>query len=200
MAFLRKKGRNERGAALVEAALITPVFFLLIFGILEMGLLYRDSLTNSNAAKEGARAASVNGSSPSADFLILRSIENGIEPIGLQNLEHVVVFKASGPGAPVPAACKAGSQPGLCNRYDAASFFRQLNVTGTSNPTGHFGCTPGLSIDRYWCPGTRNTKLGESEYVGVHIETRHDYITGFFGASTNLEDTTIIRLEPTEYS
>ncbi len=200
MAFWRKKGKHERGATLVEAALITPVFFLLIFGILEMGLLYRDALTNSNAAKEGARSASVNGSSTSADYLILRSIENGIGSIGIENLENIVVFKASGPNDTVPDACRTGSQPGVCNRYDAASFFRELNVAGTSTPTGNFGCRPGFSIDRHWCPSERNTTLGASEYVGVHVETRHDYITGFFGASTTLEDTNIIRLEPTEYS
>lgn len=198
MTLLRTKRRKERGAALVEAAFVTPVFFLLIFGILEMGLLYRDSLTNTNATKEGARAASVNGTNSDADFLILRSVNHGIEPIGLTNLDMVVVFKASGPGDEVPEECKTSAQPGTCNRYTRSDFFRPIRTAG-GDATGNFGCSAGVSVDRHWCPASRNTRLGESEYVGVYIQSRHDYITGFFGASTTLHDTTIIRLEPTEY-
>jgi len=176
-----------------------PLFMLLIFGIFEMGLLYRDSLTNHNATKAGARAASVNGSGVEADYLVLRSIEHGVSAIGLENLDHVVVFKASGPGDDVPPGCTASSQVGLCNRYDAASFFKAFN-SSSGERTTNFGCTESVSIDRYWCPASRSTVLGTSDYVGVHLQSRHSYLTGFFGATSNLRDTTVIRLEPTAYS
>ena len=51
-----------RGQALAEFALIAPLFFLLLFGIIEAGryIFYYEML--NNATREGARYAIVNGS------------------------------------------------------------------------------------------------------------------------------------------
>ena len=40
----RAPGRcsGDRGAALVEAALVSPLFFLVLFGVLEFGGAFRD--------------------------------------------------------------------------------------------------------------------------------------------------------------
>jgi len=56
----RSRGR-ARGQALVEFALVVPFFFLLLFGIIEAGrfIFYYETL--SNATREGARYAIVNG-------------------------------------------------------------------------------------------------------------------------------------------
>ena len=55
----RRRPRRERGAAMVEFALILPIFVALVFGIISYGymLSYRQSL--GQAASEGARAAAV---------------------------------------------------------------------------------------------------------------------------------------------
>ena len=52
--------RSERGTALVEFALVAPLLFLLIFGIIDFGraLNYYNQVTQ--LAGQGARAASVN--------------------------------------------------------------------------------------------------------------------------------------------
>jgi hypothetical protein len=54
-------GRTSRAQALVEFALVAPMFFLLLFGIVEAGrfIFYYETL--SNATREGARYAIVNG-------------------------------------------------------------------------------------------------------------------------------------------
>ena len=40
---MRRDGAcGERGASAVEAALVAPVVFLLLFGIIEMGMLFKD--------------------------------------------------------------------------------------------------------------------------------------------------------------
>lgn len=49
--------RRDDGQDLVEFALIAPLFFLLLFGILEFGLVIWHYNTVSIAAREGARAA-----------------------------------------------------------------------------------------------------------------------------------------------
>jgi hypothetical protein len=56
------RGRREGpGQALVEFALIAPLFFVLLFGIVEAGrfIFYYETL--NNATREGARYAIVNG-------------------------------------------------------------------------------------------------------------------------------------------
>ncbi len=56
---LYKNIKNERGASSVEFAIILPVLILILFGILEFGLTYRDYLAITHAAREGARMAAV---------------------------------------------------------------------------------------------------------------------------------------------
>jgi Flp pilus assembly protein TadG len=53
---------SRRGAAAVEFAVIAPLFFLLLAGIMEFGQAFRVQHTLSTAARYGARAASVDGS------------------------------------------------------------------------------------------------------------------------------------------
>ena len=52
--------RHERGTALVEFALIAPVLFLLIFGVLDFSLALNDYNQASQLVGQGARAAAVN--------------------------------------------------------------------------------------------------------------------------------------------
>ena len=53
------KKPRERGAAAVEFALILPVLVLILFGIIEFGLLLYDKQVITNASREGARAGIV---------------------------------------------------------------------------------------------------------------------------------------------
>jgi len=53
--------KNERGVALLELAIITPVLLLLIMGIVEFGWIFNGYITLTGAAREGARVAAVNG-------------------------------------------------------------------------------------------------------------------------------------------
>lgn len=56
-----RPGRRAPGQAMVEFALVAPLFFLLLFGIVEAGrfIFYYETL--SHATREGARYAIVNG-------------------------------------------------------------------------------------------------------------------------------------------
>jgi hypothetical protein len=199
------RGRSsERGAAVIEAAIVTPVFFLFIFGLFEFGLLFRDSLTTDNASHQGARAASVGGGRADADYLIIRSVEHGMQAMDLQQLDYIVVFKADGPDDEVPVPCLSASQTydpanptaPACNRYTAVDFFAELDDPVTGQDTGNFRCGVS-SVDRFWCPADRITSLSAgTDYVGIHVQTQHDFITGMFGSGRGLSETSIIRLEP----
>jgi Flp pilus assembly protein TadG len=56
-----KRIRNEKGAALVEAAIVMPMILLISVGIFEFGRAYQTSQVLTNAAREGARLAILDG-------------------------------------------------------------------------------------------------------------------------------------------
>jgi Flp pilus assembly protein TadG len=53
--------RSESGAALVEFTILMPVLFLILFGIIEFGMIIFTQNNMTNAAREGARVAAVKG-------------------------------------------------------------------------------------------------------------------------------------------
>jgi Flp pilus assembly protein TadG len=57
--------RRSIGQAMVEFALVAPIFFLMIFGIIEGGRFILFYETLNNAVREGARFAIVHGSNSS---------------------------------------------------------------------------------------------------------------------------------------
>lgn len=54
---VRRLRRQRRGAAAVEFALVAPVLFLLVFGMIEFGRLVMVQQILTNASREGARLA-----------------------------------------------------------------------------------------------------------------------------------------------
>ncbi len=53
------RGRAERGAALVEFALILPILMMLLLGIISAGIVYNRQIALAHASREGARYAAV---------------------------------------------------------------------------------------------------------------------------------------------
>ena len=55
-------GKHRRGAAMVEAAMVLPIFFLAIIGIIEFGRGMMVSQLVTNASREAARRSVLDGS------------------------------------------------------------------------------------------------------------------------------------------
>jgi Flp pilus assembly protein TadG len=53
--------KKRRGAAVVEFAIVAPVFFLLVFGMIEYGRMVMVQQILTNASREGARVAVLDG-------------------------------------------------------------------------------------------------------------------------------------------
>jgi Flp pilus assembly protein TadG len=51
--------RDENGTSVVEFAIIAPLLFVILFGIIEFGILLYDKAMLTNASREGARAGIV---------------------------------------------------------------------------------------------------------------------------------------------
>ena len=59
-----RRDRGDGGQASVELALVLPLVFVLLLGIVQLGLLVRDQILVVHAAREAAREAAVD---PAAD-------------------------------------------------------------------------------------------------------------------------------------
>lgn len=68
-----KNFHKQCGQALVEFALVLPIFILLLFGIIEFGRLWETMNVMSGAAREGVRVASV--SAPNVG-LVQNAVQN----------------------------------------------------------------------------------------------------------------------------
>ena len=60
MKVANKIWRDERGATALEFAILAPVFFLLIFGIIAFGMLFWTQVGLQHGAEMAARCASIN--------------------------------------------------------------------------------------------------------------------------------------------
>src|SRR5215831_20227506 len=52
-----RHARSQRGAELIEFALVLPILLLLVLGIVDFGFLFQRLEVVTNAAREGARIA-----------------------------------------------------------------------------------------------------------------------------------------------
>ena len=55
--LFRFRRRRDRGQSLAEFAIVAPIFFLLVFGIIELGLIFGTQNGLVNGAREAARRA-----------------------------------------------------------------------------------------------------------------------------------------------
>jgi len=74
----RCRRRNDRGAAAVEFALVAPLFFALLFGIIELGVTLNENQAVEAAAREGARVLALPTSSKSDACARVREALEGV--------------------------------------------------------------------------------------------------------------------------
>ncbi|HEX8834732.1 MAG TPA: TadE family protein [Abditibacteriaceae bacterium] len=111
---------RKRGQAIVEMALVLPVLIALIIGIMEFGWMVKNSMQINNAAREGARMASI-GNNTLVVATNIRARTQGIPVTVTQEYSmDNVTFKpltnagdanAAPPGALVRVTVNAQSRP-----------------------------------------------------------------------------------------
>ena len=181
--------RSQRGAALVEAALVLPVMVALVVGIMEFGLLFTSYSTTTASTRSGARLGATRYATVTADQRLTEAntvaaavaadltVLNNAVPVGM------VIYRvnpSSTEGLPVggfPGANMAGGCTSNCIRYAWNDSTKAMDrVSGTwANPDA---C--GVVVDS----------------VGVFVQTKHDFITGMLGSHRFVGGHTVMRLEP----
>ena len=75
---------REKGAALIEYAMIAPLLFLLLFGIIEFSILIFSYNTIANAAREGARYGIIHPADSAGIESAARGLTTGLDQAALQ--------------------------------------------------------------------------------------------------------------------
>jgi len=100
------KLKNQGGSSAVEFAIVLPILVLLVFGIIEFGLLLYDKAVITNASREGARVGIVYRADPTTgDYIPLTEGEiTNVVTNYLSN--HLVTFGTPSPANILPDQCQ----------------------------------------------------------------------------------------------
>src|ERR1700730_12208960 len=171
--------RDQRGASIVEAAIVLPTIVMLMFGMLEMGLYFKDSLTLSEATKDGAHMGAQYAQDAGADYYILQTIKraslNG-------SILEVSVYDAANvdptnQAAQNPSANCLSSTTGVSVGYtDSGGTAHTTGAIGSCNvyvaANGDFNhplsdfTTPGLFTNcQNWPGGSRLENTTDTRYL-----------------------------------
>lgn len=199
-ALRRRRRAGDRGAALVEMILFTPILVMIAIGILEFGLAWRDSITVAGATRAGARVGSNAGNDRLADYNTLLAVQAAIASVPNSRINRVVIYKSTTTDGAVPSACTTTTAQGInsgstqCNVYTGAQL-ASLNVANFGTTGSSCSST---AWDVNWCPLNRQSQQAVgADYLGVWVSISHPYVTKVFpGSGLTIKDSAVMRLEP----
>lgn len=192
----RRAPRGERGASLVEAAIVIPVLAAVLLSTVELGLMLRAKHVVTQAAASAARAAAGQGADRLADYAAIDAAVATVADTRTE-LVAIVVFRPTESGE-MPHACASQSVNNVCNYYSEQFLnqFRQQAATPTGGQV-RFAVPCSGAVDGAWCPPTRDARqAGGLDDLGVTVILRRKGLTGIFGDSQLIRETSITQLEP----
>ena len=181
----RRLEDRERGAALVETAILIPIVILVTFGLIEFSSAYQSSSVAASTARSAARTASAEAKLPRFAEDAALAAATALETVPADEPVEMWVYRANDKGYPGAdgvqnfATCST-----KCISYQWVKATRSFNTD-----------TPGGSG---WAAATQmacNAILGWDS-VGVYVKLRHTFLTNLFGTTISLTDHAVFRLEP----
>ena len=97
----RRSIREQKGQTMVEFVLVVPILFLVLFGIIQFGILYNDYITLTDAARVGARKAAVSRQTGDPVGMAIAATKNAASDLELAKLGVSVNANAWAAGADV---------------------------------------------------------------------------------------------------
>ena len=216
----RSRADDQRGAVLVEAAMIFMLLFMIIFGIVEFGLQLKDSQSITNAVRAAVRSASADPRDANNTYntVAVTAEAAGQKALGAAAPQILWVYKAD------PATGYAiGDSP--AGSFTSCTYCEIYNWDRSQSPPA-WKCVSGCAADgsasswlskgsgsdpsaQYVCTsdptgGTVTFKAGTNttgaysgpDTIGVYLKITHQNITGFFGSTKTMTDHAVARLEP----
>ena len=190
-----ERGGAQRGAGLVELALVALILVTMVGATFDYGRAWRGGVAATEGVRTAARIGSNGGKDRAADFNSLSGMKSALTASGLiDGVERVVVFRTDDPDGEIPTVCKTGTSS-VCQIIPGNAFRTSWETDSVTAATQTNGCL-NIATSRNWCPTTRITTQATSEYYGVWIQVRHEYIFPIIGDDVTIERTAVMRLEP----
>ena len=131
----RREQSNRRGAAVVEAAVVLPVFLLILFGMIEFGRALMVNQVLTTAARDACRLAIIGGSSNSE---VKQAVKDTVNlTLGLAAADVAVTVSVTAKNGGSVADVASAQQGDLCAiqvqvPYDKCSWFSPAWLDGES--------------------------------------------------------------------
>jgi Flp pilus assembly protein TadG len=97
----RRDIRSERGQTMVEFALVLPILLVVLFAIIQFGILYNHYITLTDATRVGARKGAVSRQAPNPGALAEAATRNAAVGLKPADLDVLVTATAWAPGADI---------------------------------------------------------------------------------------------------
>jgi len=179
----RKRILGERGAAAVEAALVTPVVMALLFGIVELGFVFKDYLAVAGAVRSGVRIASASPRTSTFAQVAANRVARTGGAMNFQDVQQMWVYKvATTTDKPIGFSDFSNCTTCVKFRWDVGTqAFVQTSDT--------------------WSASTQNACSSSSvggppDRIGVYIKLQHHAFTGLLFNTLNISEASILTLEP----
>ncbi len=179
----RQGNARERGAVLVEAAIVLPLLIVLVLGIVEYSVAFNKAATVSNASRAGARTASSLPKDAAYSVKAADAVAAALTSLGSSAPQEVWIYKVD----PSTADSPIGSF-GSCTDCVGYSWNASTRLFDTTAPLG----------GNAWTANEQNACVDSShpDRLGVYVKAKHKYLSGVFGSERVLEARTVVRLEP----
>jgi hypothetical protein len=181
---VRHNRTKSRGAALVEAVFVLPFVALLVFGVIELGMVFRTATVATNASRAGAREMASSFANV-ADGPLRTGVVNRAALVVEEALrdrsstdtpQRLLIYEARADGTPV-------DQTGPCN---VQCFTFTWNAPGTrwNAPSGAWA---DAEVDACGTP---------MDLVGVSIRLTHGGSIGPWRFTRPIDEHSVMYLEP----
>jgi Flp pilus assembly protein TadG len=184
---------SERGQALLEFAIVLPVFLVLLFGLVEFAFVLNASSTLNYASRVAALLAAEGGRTEGTDCMVLRAIERALtSPTTATRVSRVEIYWSDANGDQIASSVNAYDRTGTltCAYRDGTTITVPYARTTDDYPESE-RCDVIAG-----CGGLHMTV----DDIGVKITYAHQWVTSFgqhIVPSIIFQRSTGVRMEPT---
>lgn len=214
-----RRNRDEQGAVALEAALVIPILFVLLLGIVEFSFVMRDYVVVVSDTRVGARIAAAGAnfgpadckppadgdpasampctstSAPKLAQAAARAIQTSGSAMPMDNINYIYIYRANDAGFPDGGSGDFSSCPtSSCVKFvwrKRSDEFRY--ESGAWSSVSISACFPGRAPESVPSGGLQKRSL---ERVGVYVNTTHKALTGLFFEELTLDDHAVMNFEP----
>ncbi|MDP9484086.1 MAG: pilus assembly protein [Chloroflexota bacterium] len=194
-----RRARQAEGQSLVEFALVFPIFFVLLMGLIEFGLVFNALLSVNFATRDSSLIAAEAGNGVGADCVILKKIEDSIgAPSNKQQITQVEIYKANktglAQGGRINLYVRSGSK--TCTLPDATTLTVPYSLSGSAGYVEAQRCNVVNGCPTF--PGSPNGV----DTIGVKITYHYTWFTpmgSFIGLGISdyyMNEANAMRMEP----